>query len=136
MYHLNELKENILTILSSTIGAVTTIFFNLHLVSHIHSPCIYFLHITSSYSIFCSTHYLPFSFHHLPLLLQRFSQFSLKIDSCWYGSDCVTNVIPANFSSFPFQPRSKSKCLRSNHKKCDPCSLDYLRSTHFNSDTC
>ena len=134
MYHLNELKENILTILSSTIGAVTTIFFNLHLVSHIHSPCIYFLHITSSYSIFLFDTLSALLFSSSTAITSTFQPIFLE--KPWYGSDCVTNVIPANFSSFPFQPLSKSKCFRSNHKKCDTCSLDYFRSTHFNSDTC
>ena len=41
---------------------------------------------------------------------QRSNQFSVIIDSCWYGSDYVTNVIPVSYTSFAFQPHQHDSC--------------------------
>ena len=76
------------------------------------------------YIIFlCWTHRLSCFFHNLPFLLQRSNQFSLKTDSCWYGSDYVTNVNPVS-SFFLFNLHVR-----------DSCWLKYIRSNHFESDT-
>ena len=103
MSHLKELKTNIKLILSSTSGATRKIsrlsFCFTHTLNlYIFSQLLHTL-------LFCSTLSLSLSstFHHLPQLIQRSNHISLKIDSCWHGFDCVTNVMPVSFSSYLFQ---------------------------------
>ena len=100
MSHLKELKSqlkkaNITLNLSSTFGAIRNIFFSHPFVSHVYSNCTSFSQFLHTL-LLCSTQSLSSSFHFLPILIQRSNQFSLRIDSCWYGSDYVTNVSPVN----------------------------------------
>ena len=45
---------------------------------------------------FCQTHCISSSWNNLHRLIFRSNQFSQKIDSCWYGSDCIHNEIPVS----------------------------------------
>ena len=111
MFNIKDLKRNITHILSSAIGATTKTLLSLPFFPT-NSILLYILTQLFHAIFLCSTHSLPSTWHHLQSLTQRSNQFSLKIDSCWYGSDCVPYVI--HFSHF-------LQCSNPVFKKSDTC---------------
>ena len=91
-------------ILSSTNGATTKIFYFLPFFSQLYSSCTLFVDFI--FRFFIVRHTVPPS---LRIIYRFFSfrsnQFSQKNDSCWYWSDCVSNVNPVS-----------DILLRSNHR--------------------
>ena len=100
MCSIKELKLNIKQVFNSSIGAITKI---LNLRNHNFTPLVHLFSTSSTdISLFNTPSLLPFSSS--TVLNFTFQPIFFKIDSCWYGSDCVNKRNSCQLKFSPFQP--------------------------------
>ena len=115
---IKHLKKTTTTLFNSSIGATKKILLSLPFISQLYNCCTPFLDFLIRYLFVRHTVSPPLNIAYR-YKLQRCNQFLLEIDSCCYGSDCVSQrnscqsfflvlttsicVIPVS-KNFSFQP--------------------------------
>ena len=108
MCSIKELRTTTTLIFNSPIDAITKILFSLPLVPKLHSSCTSFLNFLIRISLF-DTPSLLLSLSST-VINSTLQPISSEIDSCCYGSDCVTkrNSCQLKFSGFDCVIKRKS----------------------------